>query len=320
MNSHGRTVIVTGGNGYIGSHLCRYLSSLGNRVILIDRDISVKYGAFPREVQLHRIDLSTSKSVQEVSKLLGEVPKNSIVVHLAAEKSVEDSLQDPEYYITNNVISTQNVLTSMTEVGLRRLVFASTAAVYAPTPDATKVNEASNLLILNPYAESKLMSELDIASTRFGDFNFANLRFFNVAGAASRASVEKNGKNLIPEILRAIENNSVFKIFGVDYPTNDGTCVRDFIDVRDLVEAITLTFDLLDLRPLGVLNVGNGVGYSVLEVVRKIQNLDPRLRYEFGDRRVGDHAYVVADSTLAQEILGWKSRYSIDAMIESASS
>jgi UDP-glucose 4-epimerase len=205
----------------------------------------------------------------------------------------------------------------MSKLGLKNLVFASTAAVYASTSNSTKVDEESVLMTTNPYAESKLISEGDIASGKFGEFNFTILRFFNVAGADSRASVEKTSKNLIPEILRSIERDSVFKIYGKNYPTKDGTCVRDFIDVRDLIEAIYLTFDLISSHPLGVLNIGNGIGFSVLEVVRKVKLLVPQLRYDFTDPREGDHAYVVADSSLAHRLLGWKPRYSLDDMIES---
>jgi len=317
MGPHSKTVIVTGGNGYIGSHLSRYLANLDNRVIVIDKDFEFRYGKHPRNVEYHQLDLSNSNSPNEVCNLLSEVPMNSIMVHLAAEKSVEDSIRDPDLYISNNVNSTRTILKSMSELGLRNLVFSSTAAVYAPTPDTTKVNESSGLMVLNPYAESKLMSEEDIASGNFGEFNFATMRFFNVAGADSKTSIEKDGKNLIPQLIRAVENDSVFRIYGNDYPTQDGTCVRDYIDVRDLIEAVSRTFSFIESGPVGILNVGNGVGYSVLEVVQRVQRRIPQLRYEFSERRTGDHAFVVADSSKAQRQLEWSPRYSLDDMIDS---
>lgn len=317
MGPHSKTVIVTGGNGYIGSHLSRYLANLDNRVIVIDKDFEFRYGKHPRNVEYHQINLSDSNSPNEVCNLLSEVPMNSIMVHLAAEKSVEDSIRDPDLYISNNVNSTRAILKSMSELGLKNLVFSSTAAVYAPTPDSTKVNESSDLMALNPYAESKLMSEEDIASGNFGEFNFATMRFFNVAGADSKTSIEKDGKNLIPQLIRAVENDCVFRIYGNDYPTQDGTCVRDYIDVRDLIEAVSRTFSFIESGPVGILNIGNGVGYSVLEVVQRIQSRIPQLRYEFSERRTGDHAFVVADSSKAQRLLEWSPRYSLDDMIDS---
>jgi UDP-glucose 4-epimerase len=286
-------------------------------VIVIDKDFEFRYGKHPRNVEYHQLDLSNSNSPNEVCNLLSEVPMNSIMVHLAAEKSVEDSIRDPDLYISNNVNSTRTILKSMSELGLRNLVFSSTAAVYAPTPDTTKVNESSGLMVLNPYAESKLMSEEDIASGNFGEFNFATMRFFNVAGADSKTSIEKDGKNLIPQLIRAVENDSVFRIYGNDYPTQDGTCVRDYIDVRDLIEAVSRTFSFIESGPVGILNVGNGVGYSVLEVVQRVQRRIPQLRYEFSERRTGDHAFVVADSSKAQRQLEWSPRYSLDDMIDS---
>ena len=317
MGPHSKTVIVTGGNGYIGSHLSRYLANLDNRVIVIDKDFEFRFGKHPRNVEYHQLDLSNSNSPNEVCNLLSKVPMNSIMVHLAAEKSVEDSIRDPDLYISNNVNSTRTILKSMSDLGLRNLVFSSTAAVYAPTPDSTKVNESSDLMTLNPYAESKLMSEEDIASGNFGEFNYATMRFFNVAGADSKTSIEKDGKNLIPQLIRAAENDCVFRIYGNDYPTRDGTCVRDYIDVRDLIEAVCRTFSFIESGPVGILNIGNGVGYSVLEVVQRIQSRIPQLRYEFSARRTGDHAFVVADSSKAQRKLEWSPRYSLDDMIDS---
>jgi UDP-glucose 4-epimerase len=317
MGPQSKTVIVTGGNGYIGSHLSRYLANLDNRVIVIDKDFEFRYGKHPRNVEYHQLDLTNSNSPNEVCNLLSKVPMNSIMVHLAAEKSVEDSIRDPDLYISNNVNSTRTILKSMSELGLRNLVFSSTAAVYAPTPDSSKVNESSDLMVLNPYAESKRMSEEDIASGNFGEFNYATMRFFNVAGADSKTSIEKDGKNLIPQLIRAVENDCVFRIYGNDYPTQDGTCVRDYIDVRDLIEAVSRTFSFIESGPVGILNIGNGVGYSVLDVVQRIQSRIPQLRYEFSERRTGDHAFVVADSSKAQRQLEWSPRYSLDDMIDS---
>ena len=317
MKPHGKTLILTGGDGYIGSHLSRYLLQLGNQVITLDRDRSLKYGNPAEGIESHYIDLSTAKSVIEIVRILAKLPSDSIVVHLAAEKSVEESAKNPELYMFNNLETTRNILSAMGEVGLTRIVFASTAAVYAPRVGLDRVDENSELLAMNAYAESKIICESLIKSKEYGEFNFVNLRFFNVVGAESKSLIEKSGRNLIPEILRSLGNNSVFKIFGNDYPTYDGTCVRDFIDVRDLINAITLSFNLIESKPFGVINIGNGVGYSVLDVVKKIQQKAPQLRYEFTDRRVGDQAYVVADSSLAQKLLGWKPVRDLDAMIES---
>ncbi len=317
MDHCGKAVIVTGGDGYIGSHLSRHLHELGYRVITIDRDNSRKFGPQPPEIETHYFDLSKQGAVNEIIKILSGLPANSAVIHLAADKSVEESIHNPEHYYENNVNATQNVLRAMKEVGLKRLLFASTAALYAPTTDLNKVNEESPLLILNPYAGSKLISENNIRSNEFGEFDFTILRFFNVAGAGSVFLREKNVKNLIPEIFRAIQDNLVFEIYGADYPTADGTCVRDFIDVRDLIDAIAISLESNSIIPNGILNIGNGIGYSVLEVVQEIQRLEPRLKYRIVDRRVGDHSFVVADSSLAQKLLNWKPKHDLDAMIES---
>jgi UDP-glucose 4-epimerase len=312
-----QNVVVTGGLGYIGSHLVAKLIGQGFRAIVIDKAESNKFGGASGDVEIHRLDMAKTAAVSKLKSILSSLPKDTIVVHLAANKSVEESSKNPEMYIHNNVESTKNLLSSMNEVGLTQLIFASSAAVYDFQIKSGSLKETSNLAITSPYSESKIICEQLITQNKIPEFKFVNLRFFNVAGASSPALIEKDGDNLIPTIFRALKSNLVFKVFGKNYPTHDGTCVRDFIDVRDLVSAIILTFNPLQEKTLGALNLGNGTGYSVLEIVLEVKKKAPNLIFEFTEGRFGDLPYVVADSTLAQGILKWYPTHSLESTIDS---
>ena len=312
-----KCVVVTGGLGYIGSHLVTELTVQGYKVIVIDKAESNKFSGAPKEVEIHRIDMAKPTAVPKLKSILAHLSEDTVVVHLAANKSVEESSKNPEMYISNNVESTKNLLISMNEVGLTQLIFASSAAVYELQIDSKKVSEESKMAFTSPYAESKIICEQLISKNGITGFKFVNFRFFNVAGASSPALIEKDGANLIPAIFRAVHSHSVFKIFGSDYSTKDGTCVRDYIDVRDLVSAIILSITPLREKSLGSLNLGNGTGYSVLEVVLEIKKKVDSLEFDFTTRRFGDLPYVVADSTLAQRILGWKPTHTLESTINS---
>jgi UDP-glucose 4-epimerase len=312
-----KCVVVTGGLGYIGSHLVTELTSRGYRVFVVDKTESNKFSESIRNVEIHRIDMAETSAVNKLNGVFARLPKDSLVVHLAANKSVDESSKNPKMYIHNNVESTKNLLISMRENGLTQLVFASSAAVYDLQIESKNVSETSDLAITSPYAESKIICEELISNSKIPEFKFVNFRFFNVAGASSRALVEKDGQNLIPAIFRAVQSKSVFKIFGSDYATKDGTCVRDYIDVRDLVSAIIISMTPLQEKSLGALNIGSGDGYSVLEIVREVKKKVVSLEFEFTGRRIGDLPYVVADSTLAQSILGWKPSHSLESTINS---
>jgi UDP-glucose 4-epimerase len=317
MSSFPQYVVVTGGLGYIGSHLVAALSNQGFRVVVIDKAESNKFSGPSGEVEIHRLDMAKPAAASKLKSILSSLPKDTIIVHLAANKSVEESSKNPEMYIYNNVESTKNLLSSMNEVGLTQLIFASSAAVYDFQINSEKLSETSKLAITSPYSESKIICEQLITQNEIPGFKFVNLRFFNVAGASSPALIEKDGDNLIPVIFRALKSSLVFKVFGKEYSTHDGTCVRDFIDVRDLVSAIILTFNPLQEKTLGALNLGNGAGYSVLEIVLEVKKKAPNLMFEFTRGRFGDLPYVVADPTLAKSILKWNPSHSLESTIDS---
>ena len=312
-------ILVTGGAGYIGSHTAHHLLERGHDVQVVD-DLSKGYARNVAEGRLHVINLHDHLSLD---RLFGSF-RFDAVIHFAAFIAVGESVREPERYFRNNVGGSLSLLDAMQRHRVRRLVFSSTAAVYGD-PIAMPLTEDMPLKPVNPYGESKLMTEttlgwLDACS----DLRYVALRYFNACGAESRFGIGEEHEpetHLIPLILRAAATGKPLTVFGNDYATADGTCVRDYVHVSDLASAHLGALDaLLAGAPSQIFNAGTGRGYSVLEVIAAAERVTGRkVPFTFGPRREGDPPELLADSTKLQKTLAWRPRYeTLDAMVESA--
>lgn len=312
-----KNIIVTGGLGYIGTHLVESLIENGFQVLILDKVFSSKYGRVPEGAEFVRLNLADDDASMKMLQIFRKFPKNTQIVHLAAEKSVEESMNDPEFYERENITGTRNLLGAMTQSDLSKIIFASSAAVYGSPTHDKELSEVSETNPLSPYAKTKLDCEKMIMELPREDFNFAILRFFNVAGASRIEFIERDGKNLIPKLLASKGAAGEFKIFGNDYPTADGTCLRDFVDVRDLVSAILKCMHKLEKQSVGVINIGSGCGYSVKQIIETLEKVIGKIEYVVVGRREGDPASVIADIKLAGQVLGWKPVHGLEDMVRS---
>jgi len=314
------SVLVTGGAGYIGGHVVDALRRSGRRPVVVD-DLSTGRVDRVPGVPLVRLDLAEPAAVAALTDVCTRWEVTA-VVHLAARKKVEESVARPRWYHEQNVGGTAHVLAAMAAAGVPHLVFSSSAAVYG-WPDTAVVDEDSPAAPMSPYGDTKLQGErLVAAATTAGVRSFC-LRYFNVAGAGSPVLRDDEEANLVTTVLGTLARGATPQVNGMDYPTPDGTCVRDLVDVRDVADA-----HVAALRALGaatgppraeVLNVGTGTGASVLEVVRRLCTLDGRdLAVQAGPRRPGDPAAVVAAVDRARARLGWSARHDLDAVLRSA--
>ncbi len=303
-------ILVTGGAGYIGSHMVKLLGGRGYQVLTVDNlsdgnPWAVLYG------DLKVVDLLNYKALEEV--LLEFKPE--AVIHFAAKVKVPESVRKPLLYYENNFLGTLNLLQAMQRAGTQYLIFSSTAAVYG-IPDKVPIKEDDPTKPINPYGWSKLFTEQAIRDFSYTTgLKYAILRYFNVAGADPEGRIGQVSKEPTHLILRAVKTAigqfPHMEVFGTDYPTPDGTCIRDYVHVMDLCEAHLKALDyLMGGGQSDVFNVGYGRGYSVLEVVQKVKEVsgvDFEVRY--APRREGDPPMLVADSQKARQILGWKPQY-----------
>ncbi|MFD4256081.1 UDP-glucose 4-epimerase GalE [Streptomyces sp. NPDC058534] len=311
--------LVTGGAGYIGAHVVRALVDGGERVVVYDDLSTGSTDRVPDGVPL------VVGSVLDAALLEGVIRDHAVtgVVHIAGKKQVAESVERPLHYYRENVTGLATLLEAMTSTGVGRLVFSSSAAVYG-MPDVDLVTEDTPCLPLSPYGETKLAGEWLInAAARAHGIRAASLRYFNVAGAAAPELSDSGVFNLIPMVFERLEAGDAPRVFGDDYATPDGTCVRDYIHVEDIASAHLAAARRLTDAPEGTaltLNVGRGEGSSVREMVDRIlkvagrQDIAPRV----SARRPGDAARVVASADRARQELGWSARHDLDAMIDSA--
>jgi UDP-glucose 4-epimerase len=308
------TILVTGGAGYIGRHVIRALTARGDAVAVVD----LPELADRVETPFLGLDLAAPDAAAAVAAF-AESQGADAIVHLAARKRVDESVARPEWYRAQNVGGLTNVLAAARGYGIERVVFSSTAAVYASSD--RPVTEDDRLAPANPYGETKLEGERLVAD--FADATGAraiSLRYFNVAGADDASLAEHEAHNLIPLVVRQLAAGVPPVIYGDDYPTVDGTCVRDYIHVADLAEAHLAALDALRSGSgHRVYNVGTGEGASVREVVESLTNIAgssiaPRVE----PRRVGDPAIVVADPSRIGTELGWAARRSLADILRSA--
>jgi UDP-glucose-4-epimerase GalE len=304
------SILVTGGAGYIGSHTVRLLGQQGYDVTVVDNlSRGHRHNADPR--QLRVLDLADTAGLCG----LFEERRFDAVVHFAAYIAVGESMRTPELYFTNNVGGSLSLLTAMIHTGVRHLVFSSTAAVYG-MPAAVPIKEDAPYSPVNPYGESKVMVEKMLHwFDQVHGLRSVCLRYFNAAGAHPDGTLGEEHDpetHLIPLLFHAILTGQPVTIFGEDYPTADGTCIRDYIHVDDLAQAHVLAIGwLMDGGASEALNVGTGSGYSVREVVRAVEDVTgQKVPYVAGPRRDGDPPELVADSSKLRRMLKWTPKHS----------
>ena len=311
-------VLITGGAGYIGGTVTRLLLAQGHAVTVYDNLCHSKRLAVAEEAEFIEGDVADRALLEQT---LAAGPFDG-VMHFAALIEAGESMQKPEIYFRNNTASTLSLLEAMHATGTNRLVFSSTAAVYGE-PKSTPIEETAALAPTNAYGESKLMVEQMLGwFHRVHDLRYASLRYFNVAGALpGRGEAHEPETHIIPLILDvALGRRASINIYGDDYPTPDGTCIRDYIHVRDLADAHILAIKALGDRDRLILNLGNGSGFSVKEVIASARRVTGHpIPAEVKARRDGDPARLVAGSEKAKAELGWLPQYpELDSILASA--
>ena len=314
-------VMVAGGAGYIGSHAVKQLVEAGHRAVAVDNLYRGHRQAVHPDATLCEIELADTRALLDV--LRGHAI--DCVMHFAALAYVGESVDDPLSYYDNNTAGTVSLLKAMHAAGVNRLVFSSTCATYGE-PRQTPICETTPQQPINPYGWSKWCVERVL--TDYGaaqrEFAYVSLRYFNVAGCAADGSLGEDHQpetHLIPRLLlAALEKLDGITVFGTDYPTPDGTCIRDYIHVDDLCAAHMVAMDSLRPGDRRIYNLGIGKGYSVNEVVESARRVTGReIPVRYGPRRAGDPAVLFADARKIRDELGWSARYTeIDRIVATA--
>jgi UDP-glucose-4-epimerase GalE len=312
-------ILVTGGAGYIGSHTAHLLRRHGYDVVIAD-DLSRGYEHNVRGFPFHKLRMRDTAALAEVLS----AARIEAVIHFAAYIAVGESTKVPELYFSNNTGGTLSLLTAMVASGVSKMVFSSTAAVYG-MPQTVPIPETSPYAPVSPYGDSKVMVEKILAwMDQFRGIRGVCLRYFNACGADADLGLGEEHDpetHLIPLLLRAVTTAEPITVFGDDYPTADGTCIRDYIHVMDLADAHVLALrHLLGGGESQRFNVGTGAGYSVREVLRAVEEVTGRkVPFRMGPRRDGDAPVLVANSNKLTTALGWRPRYTdVRDMVRSA--
>lgn len=312
------TALVTGGAGFIGSHCCLDLLLHGYDVVVIDNFVNSSPAAIEQvrritgvDVTLHEVDLADRQSLDKVLSSHSV----DVVVHFAAHKAVGDSVTRPLDYYSNNVSGLLNLLNAMQDAGLKDLVFSSSCSIYGDAL-SLPLTESAPARPTNPYAKSKWMCEqilMDLCA-RFPEWSVRALRYFNPAGAHESGELGEDPtgipSNIVPFLTQlAAGRRRELQVFGSDYPTRDGTAVRDYIHVMDVVEGHRLALGAGDTAGYRCYNLGTGIGTSVLDLIREFETVTGnRIPYRIVDRRPGDVSELVASPALANDELGWSAR------------
>lgn len=301
-----RMVLVTGGCGYLGSHLCKRLKANGWRVVVFDARV-------PKHKYYDHFQQGDIRDRLDVADVVKQFPYE-VVIHCASRIEVGESMKTPVEFWDVNVGGTANLLNAMLRFNVPTILFSSTAAIYAaddyPLPEYQRTESNS------VYGDTKLICEKMIQQSglRYGIF-----RYFNLAGADPEGDIGENHEpetHLIPCILGNLSN---VKIFGDDYPTPDGTCIRDYVHVCDVADAHLTALDFLKKNKSLVANLGTGIGYSILEIIGMIEKfLGKKIDYEFVPRRSGDPASLVANIRRAEQLLNYVPKYDMQAILETA--
>jgi UDP-glucose 4-epimerase len=299
--------------------VARILNQNGTPVVVVD-NLSTGLDSRVSGLPSLNLELSDASAVAALEQLIRE-HKITSVVHLAALKQVGESVEKPEEYFSKNLGGQANLLTAMKNTGVKKFVFSSSAASYG-VPDVNMVAETQTPNPINPYGQTKLMGEwmAQNAQTAWG-LAHVSLRYFNVAGAGWPDLADTQKLNLIPIVFAALKADDKPKVFGSDYPTPDGSCIRDYVHVMDLAKAHVAALDYLtqESRPYSVFNVGTGSGSSVLEVMDQIKKTTGiNFEYELVARRAGDPPRLIADVLRINKVMNWKSENSLVEIVESA--
>lgn len=305
-----KTILVAGGAGYIGSHTVKYLLKNNYNVVVLD---NLVYGH--KEAVLtknfEQVDLADKKALDEVFKK----HKIDAVIHFAAYTYVGESVTSPQKYYWNNVVNTLNLLDAMIENDVKNIVFSSTCATYG-NPQYTPIDEKHPQSPINPYGKTKLMMEQIMADyeTAYG-LKYVALRYFNAAGCDVDGELGESHNpetHLIPLVLKAIKGEiPQINVFGTDYDTEDGTCIRDYIHVEDLADAHMLAVEKLFTDSISqCINLGTGIGTSVKEIIKAAEEVTgQKVPLVYGERRAGDPAKLYAANQKSKEVLGWNPKY-----------
>jgi UDP-glucose 4-epimerase len=313
-------ILVTGGAGYIGSFMVKHLLENNHEVVVADSLEKGYEDAIDKRATLQKGNLLDKDFVKEL------FAKDHFdgVIHFAGYISMAESMENPYIYFQDNIFASMNILEEMVRTKTNNFIFSSTAGVYG-NPITVPIPEDHQTIPTNPYGESKLMVEhiLKWYNTVYG-INYTALRYFNASGAAMDGSMGERHKpetHIIPNAIKKIINGEKFMLFGTDYKTPDGTCVRDYIHVLDLVEAHVLAVMKLQKDPGGyIYNVGTGTGHSNQEIINAVEKVSgKKLQVEKADRRPGDADVLVADASRIQKELGFKPKYSdIETIVKTA--
>ena len=312
-------ILVTGGAGYIGSHFVKYLLKQNEEVVIFDNLSRGHIEAVPQNAKfeevniLNRANLRTALAKYDIDA----------VVHFAAFAYVGESVENPGMYYENNVVGSFNLIDEVTKAGIRKFVFSSTCSLYG-NPESVPISEDESVKPINPYAETKLTIEkiLRDYDTAHG-MKYVALRYFNAAGADPEREIGESHSpepHLIPIILNtALGLREKVFVFGNDYPTPDGTAVRDYIHVNDLADAHLKALNFLDDGKSDIFNLGTGNGNSVMEMIKTSERITgEKINYEITGRRAGDPAVLVADNSKAKNILGWQPEFNLEGIISTA--
>ena len=314
--------LITGGAGYIGTHIADLFIASGKDVVLLDSlyqglESRVQYlrDKHKQEIPLEVIDV---RDYAAIDALLAAQNFTGIV-HTAALKAVGESMEKPDEYLEVNYTATVELLEAAKRHGITRFIFSSTAAVYGSPDSMDPCREDGPTAPISPYGSSKLLAESKVEEFISIPGNHgSSLRFFNVVGSANKALLDNSVENLVPIVINRVKSGQAPVIYGNDYPTPDGTCIRDYVDVRDIAAAHLVAADATQALP-PAMNIGTGNGASVREIIKFV--LDAMGRSDVtpvdSDRRAGDPAFLCADVTLAQSAMGFTSRYSLKESVES---
>ena len=310
-------ILVTGGAGYIGSHVVRAAEAAGHSCVVVD---NLSTGLTKRiTAPIVELELASSEARGQLARIMKD-EKIDAVIHLAARKQVGESVEKPEEYFLENLGGLGNLLLAMRDVGLKSLVFSSSAATYG-MPDVDKVSEDYPGVPINPYGQTKLIGEQMVKNAAVWGLKGVNLRYFNVAGSGSNDLADTAALNLIPIAINAVRAGKAPIVFGTDYPTADGSCIRDYVHVEDLALAHLAAVDYLvgDGQEFSTFNVGTGKGASVIEVLDALKTASGiDFEIALGERRAGDPPRLVADVSRIEKVLGFRTKHDLASIVQSA--